>query len=54
MDDQMRALQRGEAAPAFELPAVNLGGIVSLANLRGRPFLIAFFAGCTARSAAAR
>ena len=45
MEDQIRARQRGEAAPAFELPAVNLAGMVSLANMRGRPFLIVFFRG---------
>jgi len=45
MEDTIRALQRGETAPAFQLPAVNLEGMVSLANLRGRPFLIVFFRG---------
>ena len=45
MGDQIRPLQPGEAAPAFALPAVNLEGMVSLANLRGRPFLIGFYRG---------
>lgn len=41
----MRSLQPGEPAPEFALPAVNLEGRVSLAGLRGRPFLIGFFRG---------
>jgi peroxiredoxin len=45
MGDQRRPLQPGEAAPSFALPAVNLEGTVSLASLRGRPFLIGFFRG---------
>jgi peroxiredoxin len=43
--DQIRPLQPGEPAPAFALPAANLEGMVSLANLRDRPFLIGFFRG---------
>ncbi|MEP6723156.1 MAG: redoxin domain-containing protein [Variovorax sp.] len=43
--DQKRPLQPGEAAPAFSLPAANLEGMISLAGLRGRPFLIGFFRG---------
>jgi len=45
MADQKRPLQPGEAAPAFTLPAANREGAVSLADLRGRPFLIGFFRG---------
>jgi peroxiredoxin len=45
MGDQKRPLQPGEPAPEFALPAANLEGIVSLASLRGRPFLIGFFRG---------
>jgi peroxiredoxin len=45
MGDQRRPLQPGEPAPSFALPAVNLEGTVSLASLRGRPFLIGFFRG---------
>ena len=45
MGDQKRPLQPGEPAPAFELPAVNREGTISLASLRGRPFLIGFFRG---------
>ena len=45
MEDQTHAPQLGETAPAFELPAVNLEGMVSLASLRGRAFLIGFFRG---------
>lgn len=45
MTDQRRPLQPGDPAPAFELPAVNLEGMVSLDSLRGRPFLIGFFRG---------
>ena len=43
--DQKRPLQPGEPAPAFTLPAANLDGMVSLADLRGRPFFIGFFRG---------
>lgn len=45
MGDQRRPLQPGEATPAFTLPAANREGMVSLADLRGRPFLIGFFRG---------
>lgn len=45
MADQKRPLKPGELAPAFELPAVNGEGTISLASLRGRPFLIGFFRG---------
>lgn len=45
MGDPLRPLQSGEPAPAFALPAVNLDEMVSLAGLRGRPFLIGFFRG---------
>ena len=45
MGDQSRALQPGEVAPAFELPAANLEGMVSLDSSRGRPFLIGFYRG---------
>ncbi|AHK44684.1 MULTISPECIES: peroxiredoxin-like family protein [Ensifer] len=45
MSQAIRALQPGEPAPAFSLPAANVGGVVSLADLRGRPFLIGLFRG---------
>ena len=45
MADQMQALQPGDPAPAFSLAAVNGEGTVSLADLRGRSFLIGFFRG---------
>ncbi len=45
IDTQKLPLRPGEAAPAFELPAANAEGVVSLASLRGRPFLIGFFRG---------
>ena len=45
MGDQMHPLQPGDPAPAFTLPAANREGTVSLADLRGRPFLIGFFRG---------
>jgi len=45
MADQRRPLQPGEASPAFTLPAANREGMVSLAGLRGRPFLIGFYRG---------
>ncbi|MGH7359304.1 MAG: redoxin domain-containing protein [Candidatus Rokuibacteriota bacterium] len=41
-----RAVQPGEPAPAFTLPAVHRDGTVSLADYRGRsPLLLAFFRG---------
>jgi len=45
MEQQKRPLQPGDAAPAFTLPAANREGSISLADLRGRPFLIGFFRG---------
>lgn len=45
MEDQRLPLQPGEPAPSFALPAANLEEMVSLAKLRGRPFLIGFFRG---------
>jgi peroxiredoxin len=45
MGEPIHLLQPGEPAPAFALPAANLEGTVSLAGLRGRPFLIGFFRG---------
>ncbi|MEO6898072.1 MAG: peroxiredoxin-like family protein [Caldimonas sp.] len=45
MDNQKPPLRPGEAAPEFDLPAANSAGQVSLASLRGRPFLIGFFRG---------
>ena len=45
MQGQTRPIQPGEYAPAFTLPAANREGTVSLANLRGQSFLIAFFRG---------
>ena len=45
MGDQRRPLQPGEASPAFTLPCANREGAVSLADLRGRPFLIGFYRG---------
>ncbi|WP_026186645.1 redoxin domain-containing protein [Ensifer sp. BR816] len=45
MADPMRPLHPGEPAPSFALAAANLEGMVSLADLRGRPFLIGFFRG---------
>lgn len=45
MADQVRPLQPGDPAPAFSLAAVNGEGTVSLADLRGRSFLIGFFRG---------
>lgn len=41
----MHPLQAGDRAPAFALPAANREGTLSLADLRGRPFLIGFFRG---------
>jgi peroxiredoxin len=43
--NQRRPVQLGEAAPAFTLPSANRDGAVALADLRGRPFLIAFYRG---------
>jgi peroxiredoxin len=45
MGNQRRPLQVGEAAPEFALPAANREGPISLADLRGRPFLIGFYRG---------
>ena len=45
MGNQRRPLQPGEAAPAFTLPSANRAGAVSVADLRGRPFLIGFYRG---------
>jgi len=45
MGDQKRPLRPGEPAPDFSLPAANFEGMLSLAGLRGRPFLIGFFRG---------
>ncbi|SCB59893.1 Peroxiredoxin [Rhizobium aethiopicum] len=45
MADQNRPLQVGDTAPSFELATANFDGTVSLADLRGRPFLIGFFRG---------
>ena len=45
MGNQKRPLETGEPAPAFSLPAVNREGSVSLADMRGRKFLIGFFRG---------
>jgi peroxiredoxin len=41
-----RAVQPGEAAPDFEVPAVHREGTVSLADYRGRtPVFLALFRG---------
>lgn len=45
MGDQKRPLRPGEPAPEFSLPAANFEGMLSLASLRGRPFLIGFYRG---------
>lgn len=45
MGDQKRPLRPREPAPEFSLPAANFEGMLSLASLRGRPFLIGFFRG---------
>jgi peroxiredoxin len=45
MGNQRCPLQPGEASPAFTLPAANREGMVSLADLRGRPFLVGFYRG---------
>jgi len=45
MQDQKLPLQPGEPVPAFTLPSANREGLVSLADLRGRAFLIGFYRG---------
>lgn len=45
MERQKSPLQPGEPAPPFTLPAANREGLVSLAGLRGRAFLIGFYRG---------
>lgn len=45
MQEQRLPLQPGEPASAFALPAANRPGMVSLADLRGRAFLIGFYRG---------
>ena len=45
MGDQRLPLQPGEPIPEFKLPAANREGMVSLDDLRGRPFLIGFYRG---------
>ena len=45
MQDQRLPLQPGEPASEFALPAANRAGAVSLADLRGRAFLIGFYRG---------
>ena len=45
MEDQRLPLQPGEPVPAFTLPAANREGMVSISDLRGKPFLIGFFRG---------
>ena len=45
MEDQRLPLRPGERVPEFSLPAANRDGMVSLAELRGRPFLIGFYRG---------
>ena len=45
MGDPLRPLQPGDPAPAFALAAANAEGVVSLAGLRGRAFVIGFFRG---------
>jgi len=45
MDDQRLPLRPGEPASEFALPAANRAGSVSLADLRGRAFLIGFYRG---------
>lgn len=45
MQDQRLPLQPGEPASAFALPSANRDGVVSLADLRGRAFLIGFYRG---------
>src|SRR5207253_5963226 len=46
MGDPLHPLQPGEPAPGFTLPAANReGGMVSLADLHGRPFVLGLFRG---------
>ena len=45
MRDPTHPLEPGDPAPVFALPAANLDGTVSLADLRGHPFLIGLFRG---------
>ena len=45
MQVQKPPLQPGEPAPAFTLPAANREGMFSLADWRGRAFLIGFYRG---------
>lgn len=46
MGDPLHPLQPGDPAPGFTLPAANReGGMVSLADLRGRPFVLGLFRG---------
>ncbi|VTU39603.1 Putative peroxiredoxin bcp [Variovorax sp. PBL-H6] len=45
MGDPQHPLQPGEPAPGFMLPAANREGMVSLADLRGRPFVLGLFRG---------
>ena len=45
MQDQRLPLRPGEPASEFTLPAANRAGSVSLADLRGRAFLIGFYRG---------
>jgi len=45
MEDQRLPLRPGERVPDFSLPAANRDGVVSLGELRGRPFLIGFYRG---------
>ncbi|MEO8541929.1 MAG: redoxin domain-containing protein [Betaproteobacteria bacterium] len=45
MGQQRLPLQIGETVPAFTLPAANRDGMVSRADLAGRPFLIGFYRG---------
>ncbi len=45
MQDQRLPLRPGDQVPTFTLPAANREGMVSLADLRGRPFLIGFYRG---------
>jgi peroxiredoxin len=45
MGDPLHPLQPGDPAPGFTLPAVNRDGMVSLADLCGRPFVLGLFRG---------
>jgi peroxiredoxin len=45
MQIQKPPLQPGQPAPAFTLPAANREGMFSIADLRGRAFLIGFYRG---------